>query len=192
MDHFISMYIDNELSLDEKILFLEHSSSNRAYIDEAISLIEQEKLLGNAFNHSAPEIELPTSKARIIPFSIKSTGWAIAACLLLFISFTSWQDFNPHTQTMLSSEPATTLHRFVIHQQETEQVEITGSFTNWQRIPLVPTGTNDYWEISLKIPTGEHRYSFIVDGSRYLPDPTVATQESDDFGAANTILKIEV
>jgi negative regulator of sigma E activity len=175
MDHLISMYIDNELSLDEKILFLEHAH----------------EMLRTELNKTAPDIEFKPSRASILPFFSRSLGWAAAACLLVVLSFMVRQDFNPQTLTQLSSEPATTMHRFVIHQQDSEQVEISGSFTNWQRIPLVPTGTNGYWEISLELPAGEHRYTFIVDGSKYFPDPTVATRESDDFGATNSILKIE-
>ena len=43
----------------------------------------------------------------------------------------------------------------------------------------------------MDVPYGEHRYSFIVDGNRLLPDPTVAAQEPDDFGAINSILSLE-
>jgi hypothetical protein len=191
MDHLISMYIDNELSLDEKILFLEHAYGNKLYKNDAVSLLKQEKMLRTELNKTAPDIEFKPSRASILPFFSRSLGWAAAACLLVVLSFMVRQDFNPQTLTQLSSEPATTMHRFVIHQQDSEQVEISGSFTNWQRIPLVPTGTNGYWEISLELPAGEHRYTFIVDGSKYFPDPTVSTRESDDFGATNSILKIE-
>jgi len=190
MDHFISMYIDNELSLDEKILFLEHASGNRGYTDEAVSLLTQEKELRTVLRHTAPEIELPVrQKGKIMPFSVQSLGWAVAACVLLVFSFTLWHDFSPQQQ--VTSLPTPSLHRFVLHQQGTEQVEITGSFTNWQRVPLVPTGTDGYWEVSLEIPAGEHRYTFIIDGSKILPDPTVAARESDDFGATNSILKVK-
>jgi len=98
------------------------------------------------------------------------------------------QDF---TQIKPATEPTAVLHRFVIHNQKAQRVEISGSFTNWKNVPLVPSGTNGYWEISLKLPAGEHHYTFIIDGSKPLPDPTVATQESDDFGSTNSILKVE-
>ena len=190
MDHLISMYIDNELSLDEKIHFLEHAHAHKAYKDEALSLLEQEKLLSAALCHPAPEISLPDSRpSRFQPTPVRALGWAMAACLLLLFSFMAGGHFRP--QYSASIEPAVASHRFVIYQQETSQVEITGSFTNWQRVPLVPSGSSGYWEITLEVPSGEHRYTFIVDGDKMLPDPTVVTGESDDFGATNSILKIE-
>jgi hypothetical protein len=191
MDHLISMYIDNELSLEEKIHFLEHVHAHREYKDEAVSLLEQEKLLGTALRHPAPDIPLPDTRPsifRLPPF--RAMGWAAAACLLLLFSFTAGLHFSPQ-QHIADTEPAIAGYRFVIHQQGTNQVEITGSFTNWQRVPLVPTGTSGYWEITLEVPPGEHRYAFIVDGDKLLPDPTVIAAETDDFGAANSILKVE-
>ena len=191
MDHLVSMYIDNELSLGEKILFLEHVHDNKPYKEDAVGLLEQEKLLTASLNKIAPVVEPEIPRARILPFLNRSLGWAVAACLLLLFPFMMKQDFNPQSQVQSAMEPTTVMHRFVIHNQDTRSVEITGSFTNWQNIPLAPSGTSGYWEVSLQLPAGEHRYTFVIDGSKYLPDPTVATQESDDFGSTNSIIKVE-
>ena len=189
MDHLISMYIDNELELDEKIRFVNHVFGDSRYRDDAISLLEQEKLLHATLSKTAPETEVEPSRSRfVLPFFNRSFGLALAAGLLLIFSFFLTREFNPPNQVAV--EPATVYHRFIVHEEDSRQIEITGSFTNWQRVPLVPTGTNGYWEISLPVPVGEHRYTFIVDGSKFLPDPTVATQESDDFGTTNSILNI--
>lgn len=190
MDHLISLYIDNELSLEEKIHFLEHAHAHRAYKDEAVSLLEQEKLLSTVLCHPAPEISLPDSRPTgFRAASVRALGWAMAACLLLLFSFMTGRHFSPQYQTI--TEPAVASHRFVIQQPGTRQVEITGTFTNWQRVPLVPTGSSGYWEITLAVPSGEHRYTFIVDGDKVLPDPTVVAGETDDFGTINSILRVE-
>lgn len=197
MDHFISLYIDNELSLDEKILFVEHCSGNRQYCKEAVSLLKQEKLLDAAINHQAPKIEMPLftrqGKMRFLP--IHSLGWAMAACLLLFFSFSLKYDVFPRPQGIapqLTITQQLSKHRFVIQQHGSQQVDITGSFTEWQPVSLAPTGADGYWEVYLDLPEGEHRYSYIIDGTTYLPDPTVPNQELDDFGSTNSILKVKV
>ena len=53
-------------------------------------------------------------------------------------------------------------------------------------------GKSGYWQITLDVPPGEHRYSYTLDGSRQLADPTVESRESDDFGAENSILLVEI
>ncbi len=191
MEYLISMYIDNELSLDEKIDFLEYVHDSKPYKEDAVGLLEQEKVLSASLNMTAPDVALKTPHARILPLFTRSLGWAVAACLLLLFPFMTSQGPDSEIQNQLIAEPTTVMHRFVIHRQDTQMVEITGSFTDWRSVPLVPSGTNGYWEISLEIPAGEHRYTFIVDGSRFLPDPTVVTQELDDFGSSNSILKVE-
>ena len=44
-DYLISLFIDNEMDLDEKIEFVETVHSNHAFTPEAVDLLEQEKLL---------------------------------------------------------------------------------------------------------------------------------------------------
>lgn len=191
MDHYISLYIDNELSLNEKILFLEHIHGNTFFKDDAVSMLEQEKILGSALKHHAPEASIQNMPAsRLLP----ALGLAAAACLLFTLSFLAGANFYPKLTPLpqiATITAAPVQHRFVLFLQESAQVEITGSFTNWQKVPLTPTGSEGYWEITLEVPTGEHRYSFIVDGTKLLPDPTVATRESDDFGAINSIITVE-
>lgn len=192
MDYFISLYIDNELSREEKILFLEHVYSSKAYKDDAVSLLRQEKLLRHTLKHQAPTtLFSPRPRRR----TFRSFSLAIAACMLLVLSFlagTKLNQQNQTTQTLASITVKETIsHRFVLYNQESETIEITGSFSNWQKLPLAPAGPGGYWEITLEIPAGEHRYSFIADGTTPLPDPTVATQEADDFGTINSILNVE-
>jgi 1,4-alpha-glucan branching enzyme len=78
-----------------------------------------------------------------------------------------------------------------LFQSGSKQIEIAGSFTNWQRIPLQPAGSSGYWEITLEIPPGEHAFSYILDGNEILADPTIPAQEKDDFGTINSILVVE-
>lgn len=42
-DHLISMYIDDELDLDEKIVFVETVHEDKNFKNEAVNLLRQEK-----------------------------------------------------------------------------------------------------------------------------------------------------
>ena len=83
-------------------------------------------------------------------------------------------------------------HRFVIYQPGVEQVEITGSFTDWRALPMNKAGAGDYWEITIDVPAGEHRFSYILEGDQQLADPTILTREKDDFGGENSILEVNL
>ena len=81
-------------------------------------------------------------------------------------------------------------YRFIIFMPEAKHAEITGSFTKWQNYPMKKTGDMGYWEIILEIPKGEHRFTYIIDGTKKFPDPTLPAREGDDFGGENSILSI--
>jgi 1,4-alpha-glucan branching enzyme len=104
----------------------------------------------------------------------------LAAALILFF-------FTQPPKEQLSAA-----HRFVIYQPGVEQVEITGSFTDWRTLPMNRAGTSDYWEITIDVPVGEHRFSYILEGDQQLADPTVLTREKDDFGGENSILEVNL
>ncbi|MDW7772409.1 MAG: glycogen-binding domain-containing protein [Desulfobulbaceae bacterium] len=190
MNYYISMYIDNELSLDEKIQFINLVHDDTAYKKEAVSFVEQEKLLAGALNKEAPASGPFSPKIRYFPSVRQAAVMAAAACLLVFTAFLFGKNY-PYSLPVTPEIASIQQHRFVIYHQGSSTVEIIGSFTDWQRIPLHPAGSNGYWEISLDVPPGEHRYSYILDNENILPDPTVSAREEDDFGSINSILSVE-
>ena len=193
MEHYISLYIDNELSLSEKIRFLEIIHQNERYKDEALALLEQEKVVGAVLQDQVSEtgIHGPLHTSRMTAFG-KAVG-AFFIFILAFLAGAGTIYFQPDTaeHTVSFDLSRSAEHRFILYLQGSTQVELTGSFNNWQKIPLTPVGNSGYWEVVMEVPSGEHRYSFIVDGTKLLPDPTASLQESDDFGTINSILRVE-
>lgn len=189
MEHYISQYIDNELSLDEKIYFLERIHKDQAFRNETFSLLELEKIIRVGLKHKEHEISpYPVKKRNVV----RSLGYALAASLVISFSFLlgKQQVTTPQEIGVQTSSDVVTNYRFIIHQEETAKVEIAGSFTNWAKVPLTSSGSRGYWEITLPLKQGEHRYSFIIDGTSLIPDPTIAAQEPDDFGTINSIIDV--
>lgn len=187
IDHLISMYLDNELSLGQKCHFVDKVHKDTEFYENTVEFLEQEKILNAALCQTAPV----TKPAKILRSKvIRITGQAIAAVLILSLSFMSGIYMQKPQQTAALNQDSDLYRRFVIHQKETDQVEIVGSFTHWKKIPLVRSGDQGYWEVTLKLPSGEHRYSFVINGNQYRPDPTVQDRETDDFGSSNSILQI--
>lgn len=186
MDYLASMYIDNELDLGEKILFIEKIRSEEVFFQESVDLLIQEKLL-----RTHPERLLvladtpirPNLKSRIKelfrPLIYVGTGFALAT-LLLF------------SRTTVSTDQLSAPKRFVIYDPAASQVELTGTFNGWQRVDMKQIGTTGYWELNINLPSGEHKFAYILDGSRRIADPTQPAREKDDFGGENSILNVAV
>ncbi len=180
MNHLISMFIDDELDLDEKIGFVEKVHQDRDFKNESIELLNMEKIIRADVVDRIPALEMKIREKRI-PFVLRWMGlWIPAAAAVLIAFFVLY-----HPRQL----PATS-HRFVIYRPDVTTAEIAGTFTDWQRIPLNQIGNSGYWEITISLPGGEHRFTYILDGEKGFADPTVAARELDDFGGQNSIISV--
>jgi len=184
MDHIISMFIDDELGIDDKINFVERVHGNKAFKDKSIDLLHQEKLLRSEVVNLVPAVEFKARKrvlhSMLRPLSMLAP--AMAAAIVIFFLFFSG---SPEVSTSIP-------YRFVIYQPNVSQVEITGSFTEWKMVPMKRDGSSGYWEVTIDLPNGEHRFTYILDGHKRFADPTVLIREQDDFGGENSILSVDI
>jgi hypothetical protein len=188
-DHLISMYIDDELDLDAKIDFVETVHTDRRFKDETVALLEQEKLIRSDLTDRLPAMALEGTaeksdfwrevKTWLRPAVAFASG--LAAALLVLVLLPN----GPDKQTDMLP------YRFVIYQPAAAQAEIAGTFTGWRAVPMKRTGVGGYWEITLDVPQGVHRFSYIIDHERRTADPTIPTRERDDFGGENSIFEIK-
>jgi hypothetical protein len=197
MEHLISQYIDDELSLDDKIEFVREVHGDAAFTEEAVALLAQEKFLRGTLAAKAREIPAEAIAARRPPARVFSdqvgwAGWAVAALLLFVLAGTVMREPAVVDLSPPVASAATRLHRFVIFKPGISSAEISGSFTGWRKVPLQPAATDGYWEVTLELEAGEHRFVYILDNGTLFPDPTVPARETDDFGATNSILRVEV
>lgn len=179
------MFVDNELNLDEKIEFVETVHSNTPFKDETIELLEQEKLLHGDMVTAMPEVSIPVSP-------VEKTG----LFRLWFVPLAGFAAAMMLVAAVFLSRPAPVInlaelqHRFVIYRPDVSKAEIVGDFTRWSPVPMEKIGDSGYWTVTLKLPAGEHRYSYLVDNNRQIADPTVLIHEQDDFGGVNSIIKV--
>jgi hypothetical protein len=183
MSDAISAFIDDELTFEEKIDLVERLGRDENFSAETLALLRQETRIRAALVDRVPEVEFAKrdSLKRYFlplfrPLRLATAALAAAVVILLF------------------SYPAPpvcpVIKRFVIYRPGVSRVDITGSFTDWRRVPMRKLGASGYWEIHLPLPTGEHRYTYILEGSGSMADPTVSTQERDDFGGRNSIIYV--
>lgn len=179
-DTMISMFIDDELDLEEKIEFVETVHSDTDVKKETLNLLQQEKIIRSPVVDRIPDLEIKTRPKLNLqfwrPVAVFMSG--LATALIIF--------FFTQPEKIVSPIP----YRFVIYQPDVEKVEITGSFISWDTIPMKKMGASGYWEIVVDLDQGEHRYSYILENGERIPDPTILTREKDDFGGENTILDL--
>jgi hypothetical protein len=182
-DYLISSYIDDELDLDEKIEFVETVHEQAAFKDEAVDLLQQEKLIRGEVVDRVPVAVVFREKRRFSialwrPAGMFAAGLAVALLVMFFA-------------TPQQKLPVPMKYRFVLYQPHVKEVEITGSFLGWKAVPMQRTGSG-YWETVLDVPPGEHRLCYIIDGRKRIPDPTIPIREKDDFGGENSILAVNM
>jgi hypothetical protein len=84
--------------------------------------------------------------------------------------------------------PRSGMTRVSIRAERATRVEVAGDFTNWKPI-AAQRASNGVWFIDLRIPPGQYRYAFRVDGSAWQV-PEGATVVDDDFGGKSAWLVV--
>ena len=86
-----------------------------------------------------------------------------------------------------------TIHviRFVFVEPSARTVAIAGDFNGWvpSGVPLERSGVDGTWTVALPMTPGRHEYAFVVDGERWVADPTATTQV-DEFGIESSVVRV--
>jgi hypothetical protein len=86
----------------------------------------------------------------------------------------------------------TVLVRFELVAPEASTVSLAGSFNSWSQdaIRLVPSAAPGLWTATVPLKVGSHEYLFVVDGQRWIADPTAHAQVADGFGQTNSVIVV--
>lgn len=81
--------------------------------------------------------------------------------------------------------------RFVFTDVTAASVTLAGDFNGWSRsaTPLEPSGVAGQWVVELPLPSGRHEYAFVVDGERWVADPS-AVLRRDEFGQESSVVRV--
>jgi hypothetical protein len=188
-DYLISQFIDNEMDLDEKITFVETVHASQQFSTETLTLLEQEKLLREMPLPALDNVRLTMAMRPAFSWSKLFRSWwqplsGFAAAM--FIAAIGW--LLIHQQPTLVAPQGE--YRFVLYLPQVKQAEIIGTFTDWSPVPMQKIGTTGYWALTLNVPQGEHRYSYLIEDEAKMADPSVVTREYDDFGGENSVIII--
>jgi serine protease AprX len=81
---------------------------------------------------------------------------------------------------------------FVFHDDVAQSVSVAGDFNGWSQV-ATPLKLNDsgLWSTEIVVPAaGLFEYKFIVDGQRWIEDPSNGMKAPDNYGGLNSVLVI--
>ncbi len=99
---------------------------------------------------------------------------------------------TPAVRAVASARTDTTVIQFVFVAPAASSVSLVGDFNGWDRglTPLQPQSSGGVWSVALPLAPGRHRYAFIVDGTRWVLDPSAPRAVEDDFGSPNSVVTV--
>lgn len=71
------------------------------------------------------------------------------------------------------------------------RVSLVGDFNNWSPNAQEMIQHGDTWVAEVALDPGRYQYVFLVDGSKWEPDPDAVMTEDSGFGTKNSILIVE-
>ncbi len=132
---------------------------------------------------------------------------AMAAAMLLAVSLGDAPSDAPSPQGMVATEPtlvtpvsnvgsAPTMQtvqtvQFVFRAPSAHSVALVGDFNDWDgdATPLRPAA-GGLWTVTVPLTAGRYTYTFVVDGERWMADPSAPPAPPDDVGRPSSVVTI--
>ena len=76
--------------------------------------------------------------------------------------------------------------------RDARTVHLVGDFNDWNPTsdPMVDENGDGEWTLFYPLEPGRYQYKFVVDGTRWIPDPTNPIHEPDGFDGINSVVII--
>lgn len=93
-----------------------------------------------------------------------------------------------HRRDLTSAEPQV-FTQFVLRAPNAKGVAVAGDFSGWKPVHAMTQAEAGVWTVVVPLDPGVHDYAFVVDGDRWIPDPS-APPVDDGFGGVNSRLAV--
>lgn len=79
--------------------------------------------------------------------------------------------------------------KFVLVAPQASRVSVVGDFNGWDTTATPAKREPDgSWTAFVPLSPGRHEYSFVLDGSHFVPDPTAPLGPDDGYGQKNSVM----
>lgn len=122
------------------------------------------------------------------PLHLSVSPLAVAATVLIAAAL--WVGAPRAHRATTPSEGASNV-QFVIVVPSAASVSLVGDFNDWDasRTPMELSRTSGIWSVTVPLAPGRHRYAFLVDGRRWMADPS-SPRAQDDFGTPSSVVTV--
>jgi hypothetical protein len=151
-DELISLFIDDEMDIDNKIAFVDTVHSDPVFTEKTLDLLKQEKLIVSLLSGNHPRQWIfPYKYLRSfqLPFKTLTTILATAFAIMSIV----WPEVK-HQKVV---------HQFALSEPYVEQAEISGNLTREKPLHVILADRNRYWKYQLDHSPSENEYSFFLD-----------------------------
>ena len=101
---------------------------------------------------------------------------------------------QPRAEAAVSQLPDSVTPRvmkFVLLAPQASRVSVVGDFNGWDRSATPAERQPDgSWTMFVSMRPGRHEYSFVIDGTHFIPDPTAPSAPNDDYGNRNSVVVV--
>jgi len=82
--------------------------------------------------------------------------------------------------------------KFVLIAPQAARVSVVGDFNRWDVAanPMTTQGKDGTWTIFVPLEPGLHTYSFVVDGTHFMPDPAAPLAPDDGYGHKSSVVLV--
>jgi len=91
------------------------------------------------------------------------------------------------------AKPAPQRVQFVLVAPDAKKVAVVGDFNGWDASHAGYQAQHrggGVWSVTAPVPVGHHRYSFVVDDSVWVADPTAPRVVDNDYGVPNSAIVV--
>jgi hypothetical protein len=144
----------------------------------------------------------PRARAPIAPPSRNAVDWLLRprsltitwrpayalAAAAVFMAVFATDSLRPRP-VVVAGTPPQVFTQFVLSAPAAKRVAVAGDFSGWKPVHVMTRSEAGVWTVVVPLDPGVHDYAFVVDGERWIPDPT-APPVNDGFGGVNSRLAV--
>lgn len=146
---------------------------------------------------------LTTPRVRTVTMSPLAYGLLAAAILAFAVLGVAHaaSDLNRAAKPLVTAllpttkaAPAPQRVQFVLVAPDAKKVAVVGDFNGWDASHKAFQAQHrggGVWSVTAPVPVGHHRYSFVVDDSVWVADPTAPRAVDNDYGMPNSAIVVE-